>query len=307
MHCVKQYSLLSIIAFLLALVVVPSSAYAQNQTSTEVEVSYSSSYETDEPSVITPVTVGLEYHLYNPGDEVMVRGSVLDDLVEQIDNLDLIEVELKDGDENVVARQNATVENGGNYSTTLNIPDNTQPGTYTVESRAEVDADALGIVEAITSATLRSSIEFVIEEPTEYSVNAEGEDFQVIIASNSEVEGFEFNQQERKIAFSVDGDDGTTGVTEITIPKDLLSGEMRVFIDENLVPEEDVIIKSETDAETTFEINYTHSIHSMEVTGTNVIPEFPIVAAIMAVAISVIIGITVLGRTRGFMGGLWSN
>lgn len=292
---------------LLIVPILPSAAFAQNQTSTEAEASYSSSYQVEEPDTITPVTVGLEYHLYNSGNEVSVRGSVLDELVEQVDNLDLVKVELKDGEGNVVARQDATVEGSGNYSTTLKIPDNAEPGTYTVESRVEIEADALGIVEAITSATLFSSMEFVVADHAEYSVSAEGEDFQVMIASNSEVDGFEFNQEQKKVTFSVDGDDGAIGVTEITIPKALLSGDMKVFIDENLVPQEDVVLKSETEAETTFEINYTHSVHRMDITGTNVIPEFPAVVVIMAVAISAIVGMTIIGKTRGFLGGPGSD
>ena len=72
------------------------------------------------------------------------------------------------------------------------------------------------------------------------------------------------------VVFRVEGETGTSGVTQVTIPKAMLSGEMTVMIDGQVVSFEsnDVIVVSDTSAETTFEINYAHSEHEMAVTGT---------------------------------------
>jgi hypothetical protein len=291
-------------AALLATAFAPALSFAQ--TDGEVTATYSSSYEVETPDVTRPVTLGLEYHLYSPGEQVMVTGSVWSEILENVENLNVINVELKDGNGNVIDRQEASVEGDGSYTAILQILENTSTGTYTVESRVELEADALGIIEAIAAATLMASHEFVVAERASYTVEAEEQSFEVIIASNSEVDNFVFDQEGMKIAFSVEGEDFTRGVAEITIPKVLLSGDMHVFIDGSLMAEEDVIVKSETESETVFEINYDHSVHEVEVTGTNVIPEFPVVAVITAAALSVIVGISV-ARTRGYFGGLWGN
>ncbi|HXV46222.1 MAG TPA: MG2 domain-containing protein [Nitrososphaera sp.] len=261
---------------------------------------YPTSYELASPDVTKPLTLQLEYHLYNPGEDVKVRGSVWSELVEKVDALNIIKIEAKDGQGNVVAREDAAVESDGKYGTSFALLDSAQEGTYTVEARIELEADALGIVNAITSAALQSSIEFAVAEPAEHKVIAENQDFAVIIASSSGINGFTFNQQDKKVTFFAEGNDGTAGITEITIPKALLSGEMTVLIDQNLATEGSVILKSNTEVESTFEINYKHSIHRVEVAGTNVIPEFPMALLIMAATIGSVIVVTVSKRRINF-------
>jgi hypothetical protein len=281
-------------------------AYAQydtensNQTSmnSEIKNEYVLSYPKATAEITTPVTVHIEHRLYAPGDSMAVTGSVWLELVERVDALDLVKVQITDGSGNVVARDDANVTADGSYETTLKLLDSAAKGTYTVEAKVELEGDALGIVNTITSAALQSSIQFAVAEPVEQPVNAEGQDFTVWIASNSAVENFEFKQQEKKVEFFVEGNDGTTGVTEITIPKELLSGQMTVLIDQNVVAKENVLLKSDTETATTFEINYKHSIHRVEVAGTNVVPEFPLSLLIMAAAIGIVM-LTVTALRRG--------
>ncbi len=263
------------------------------------QTTYSSSYEEVTADVTRPVTVSLESHLYNRGDEIRVKGSVWPEIVRQVDAIDVVQIEVKDGNGNVVAREDATVDDEGRYSKALSLLESAGSGIYTLESRVELDADALGIVETITSVALRSSIQFVVAEPVEYNVNAENQDFTVQIASNSGISNFEFTQHEKKVSFLAEGNGGTLGVTEITIPKALLSGEMTVLIDQNIARQEDVIVKSNTQDETTFEINYTHSIHRIEVVGTNAVPEFPLAWLAMSAAIGAVTVLTVWKRLYG--------
>jgi len=279
---------------------IANSALAQStsmNSSASAIVDYGTSYGIESTGVAKPVTLQLESHLYHPGDAVKVHGSVWMDIVQRVDALNAVKVEIKDNAGNVVARENATLnKTDGSYSSSLNLLDNAGKGTYTVDARLELEADALGIIQAITSATLQSSIQFAVATPSEYPVNAEGKDFKVFLASNSGINDFQFKQSDKRVSFFVEGDAGTKGVTEITIPTALLSGEMKVFMDQNLVANEDVIVKSKTDVATTFEINYNHSIHRMEVTGTNVVPEFPLSSVVLiAGVIGVIVALT---RTR---------
>jgi hypothetical protein len=288
----KILTMLSILVLsVFAVVFQPVSA--QN-TNAVVTSNYDLSYKEEDPGVTKPVTVELENHLYHPGESVEVHGFIWMDIVNRIDALDIVKVEIKDNAGNVVARENATlVRSDGSYSTSLKLLDNAAKGTYAAESRVELAADALGIVQAITSATLQSSNQFAVAASQTYPVNAEGKTFTVSLASNSGINDFEFKQSEKRVSFFVEGEAGTEGVTEITIPKDLLSGDMSVFMDQNLINEDDVIVKSETNAATTFEINYHHSIHRMEVAGTNVVPEFPLASlAIISGAIGVMLVLT---------------
>lgn len=295
--------IVTVLATLLAFVIFSGSyflistpAYAQNNTEgsnqtsgdTEINSSYVLSYPVPTAEIMVPITVDIEHHLYHPGDSVIVSGSVWLELVERVDALEVVKIEMSDGSGNIVARDDANVTAEGDYTTTLRLLDAAEKGTYTVEARAEVEADALGIVKTLTSAALQSSIQFAVSDRVEHDVDAEGQNFAIWIASNSGVNAFEFQQQEKKVIFFVEGSDGTTGITEITIPKELLSGQMTVLIDQGLVAKENVLLKSDTEAEITFEINYKHSIHRVEVAGTNVIPEFPVTLIMMAAAIGTI-------------------
>ena len=287
-----------IAAVLLAAALTPTLSFAQ--TEADVTTSYDSSYEVEQPDVTKPVTIGLEHHLYAPGEGVSVTGAVWTEILSRVESLTTVTVELKDQEGDAIDRQEASLDADGSFNATVQIPDNAGAGMYTVETRAELEGDNLGIIESITSATLQSSIQFVVSERAEYDVEAEGQDFRVAIASNSKVDNFVFDQEGKKIAFSVEGEDGTNGVTEVTVPKVLLSGEMKVFLDRELMSEEDVILKSDTAQESTFEINYDHSVHQVEVTGTNVIPEFPVVTVVAAASMLAIVGVTVV-RTRGYL------
>jgi hypothetical protein len=81
----------------------------------------------------------------------------------------------------------------------------------------------------------------------------------------------------------------------------MLSGDMAVMIDGQVVSPEsnDVIVTSDTSAETTFEINYSHSEHDVAVTGTTVAPEFPIATIVMAAAVGSIVAAIAIARKKG--------
>ena len=281
-------------------------AFAQSdpdEIGAESEANYKMTYDVAIPDVTSPVTLEVEHHVYSPGDEVKIKGFVWMDLVERIDISDALVIESKDGQGNTIARENTTVGPDGRYEATFALLESANKGTYTVQARIELEADALGVVKAITSAALQSSTEFAVAESAEYKVNVEDQEFTVLIASNSGVNAFQFNQEDKKVSFFVEGNDGTTGITEIKIPKSMLSGDLTVLIDQNVANVYDVLLKSDTASETALEINYKHSIHRIEVAGTNVVPEFPVALLVMAITIgSVIVASIILRRRldRGF-------
>ena len=83
------------------------------------------------------------------------------------------------------------------------------------------------------------------------------------------------------MSFTVEDEIGTRGAAEVTIPKAMLRGEMTmmmmmmmmVLIDGEVVvaaESNDIIVKSNTETDAMFDINYSHSEHTAEVTGTPV-------------------------------------
>ncbi len=95
----------------------------------------------------------------------------------------------------------------------------------------------------------------------------------VDIKSNSIVKDFRFDEKEKSLRFMVEGDDGTLGNLEITISR-LLTGPYIVTIDgEPITPIE---VEDPETGEITLKIYYTHSIREIKISGTEVVPEFPI-------------------------------
>jgi cytochrome c-type biogenesis protein CcmE len=258
--------------------------------------SVQTSYSVAKPSVIAPMTLQLENHLYQPGDEVKLKGLVWSDIMKNVKGLNTVKIELKDIQGKVLTQQNATVQSDGAFEASLGLLAGASPGVYSAQASVGLGADSLGIVQKLTSSALRSSINFVVASaPTIHDIKEEGRNFPVSIASNSDISGVELNKQAKKLAFTVNGQDGTLGVSKVTIPKELLSGDMTVLIDGSLTT--DVLQNSTTDA-TTLEINYKHSTHKIEVAGTNVVSEFPYALITMAIALGTTAGAFAVFRAR---------
>lgn len=273
-------------------------AYAQASGSADAQIQYRTSYP--EASSDGSVTVQTEHRLYRPGETVTVTGSVSAEMRQETES-DTIEVTVADAGGRVVAQEQATVDSSGRYSATISLPDDADEGSYSAGSKLEVSASILGLLEADVVARLESSTDFVVASESSYEVTVEDEQFEVAIASNSTVSAVELDQEQKLVRFTVEGDDGTSGTTQVTIPKAMLSGEMLVMIDGQVVASdsEDVIVTSNTSTETTFEINYPHSEHEIAVTGTTVAPEFPASVIAMAAALGGVSALAAFKRRLG--------
>jgi hypothetical protein len=132
------------------------------------------------------------------------------------------------------------------------------------------------------------------------SVLIQGKNVDVAIKTNSTISNFKLEEQNKKLSFTVDGQSGTRGSTEIPIGK-VLEGPYTVAIDGQTTTNFEVT--NEGSAEALMKISYTHSTHDVSVTGTNVVPEFP---AVMIGAIAAIIGVVaVVGRTNLLGTKMW--
>jgi len=265
--------------------------------------SYKSSYPKEKADDRRPFTVQSENHLYKPGDEVKIEGSIATSLMDQLGTGAItVKLNVTDNKGNVTAQKDAVADTDGQFSTNLTLPENAEQGSYKISAMIDISADLLGTLQADVKSKLETSARFEVVSSNAFAVNAEGKNFEVEIASNSTVSAFEFRQQEKKVTFHVEGQTGTEGVTEITIPKALLNGEIMVSIDGKVIPPEssDVVTIADTEEGMTLEINYHHSEHTVEVSGTNVVPEFPVSMVMMAAAIvSVIATVSLVSKRRG--------
>lgn len=127
-----------------------------------------------------------------------------------------------------------------------------------------------------------------------HSVLVKGKNVDLALRSNSTISNFKMEEENKKLSFTVEGQSGTHGTTEIPIGK-VLNGPYVVTIDGQSTTNFQVNNEGTSDA--TIKISYTHSTHDITVSGTNVVPEFP--AMTMGLIMAVIVGmVAVMGRFK---------
>lgn len=119
-------------------------------------------------------------------------------------------------------------------------------------------------------------------------------DVQFSIESSSDISDFAFDEQKKQASFKVSGFAGTNGSALVPISK-MLEGPYNVMLDDKPITDFETI-ENDTSGETHIKLSYSHSVHTITITGTSVVPEFsfPMIALIVALGSMVI----VLGRTR---------
>ena len=270
-----------------------------NAASSESEshVHHNNGYEKISANSDDEFTVQSERHLYKPGDNVTIQGSLWSDLVASLGNVNTVSIQVADNDGNVVYSGKGQVNANGDYSGEFTLPADAKKGAYTVDVNADVSADVLGTLSLKAKDSLSSSAKIVVASPNAVKIQAEGKDFDVEVASNSTtVNNLNFDEQNKKLSFTVQGDTGTKGVTQITIPKSLLSGDLTVMIDGHVMAQSDVVETANTDTQTTLELNYHHSTHQIDIVGTNAVPEFS--SLVTLVLVLSILSVIVLSQTR---------
>ncbi len=97
--------------------------------------------------------------------------------------------------------------------------------------------------------------------------------YKVSIVSNSPVSNFSFNPQDVLVRFDVEGETGTTGFCRVIIPKELLYAENDWIV---LADGNQITPTIGEDAGKTYHyITYSNSVETVEIIGTDAIPEFP--------------------------------
>ena len=106
----------------------------------------------------------------------------------------------------------------------------------------------------------------------EFQVNVDEAAFNISVRTDSTISGFVFDKSNKTMTFDVEGDSGTSGFFNVTLPTRLLGGPYTVKIDDATVLEGYDAPTNGTHA--FIYCTYNHSSHAIEIKGTTVIPEF---------------------------------
>ena len=119
--------------------------------------------------------------------------------------------------------------------------------------------------------------------------------YHVALISTSRLSGFRFSQPDKTISFSFNNPDNASGFCRMSVPTTLLGGPYTLVLDG--LPSTNLTERS--DGTLSF-LYFTYSgVHSVEVKGTSVVPEFPsIFLVFLLVAVTAWAAIVALARAR---------
>jgi len=150
-----------------------------------------------------------------------------------------------------------------------NIPEGCYSVKVFVEGKVNLTRNGVVIKAGRTTELDFALIENVVTT-TSHSVSIDGQLFYVITVGNSTISNFIFNSTAKSISFSVSASTGSTGFCNVTIPEALLGPPYTVKMDN--IQTEPVISSNGT--HTVIHLSYTHSVHTIKIVGSTIIPEF---------------------------------
>ena len=118
------------------------------------------------------------------------------------------------------------------------------------------------------------------------------EEIEVSVESTSTITEFELDEATKTISFNADG----TGNSTVVSVGSVLEGPYTVMVDGEA--SEDFEESTDADGVATISVPHASGAHEVTITGTQVVPEFPI--AVLGIVAAVIAMITVAGRTSLF-------
>ena len=252
------------------------------------------------PSVISKNSIMLQtdQHLYKPGERIEIQGSLWSELLANLSNDNVVTVKIFDKTKNIVYETDTQITTDGKYSAQFDLPHNLPKGSYTVTSSINFESGVGDLIGLKGQTTVGASAKIAIVPAQVFKINVENHgDFDVKIASNSTVNDIKFNGDQKKVSVIVEGESGTKGVTHISIPKSMVSGTFKVMIDGKAVANNQVIVTSSSEIETELEVNYSHSVHTIDVIGTQAVPEFGTIV-MMILIVSIVSVIVISARSK---------
>jgi len=124
----------------------------------------------------------------------------------------------------------------------------------------------------------------------------DSKDYPVTVDSDSAILGFEFNQTERNLSLNVTGLTGTLGFCDVIVPDSLLWGTFSLNMDEYPLVEGVDYTQTHNGTHYIFHISYIHSTHTIEIVGSDAIPEFPAFVILPLFMIATLLAVIVYRR-----------
>lgn len=194
----------------------------------------------------------------------------------------------------IISLDEVVITPAGTFDNVLKVEETTpiEPGA----TEFKYHAPGIGLIQdaeiRLISYTLPEDDEIELTPSVEL-VTVAGETIALNLNSSSTISEFQLDEESKSIRFTADGD-GTAGVTEISIGR-VLEGPYAVTIDGQVASDAEVTQSAAT-GESLIRIPYTDGVHDVVITGTNVVPEFPLS---LIVVVAAVLGVTILvGRTK---------
>jgi hypothetical protein len=241
---------------------------------------FSDSYQVSSASSDNTFVVATEHHLYEPRNEVNLKGTIWPGLISTVGGINNVSIKVTDDNEVTLYSSKIVINTDGGFQSSFRLPSDLRQGEYKIDAKADVNQDVLNSLTFKMQAGLGGTTKFIVASPIYYQVDAGGKEWNINMATNSNVTNFKFDESAKIISFTVQGKTGIKGVLDIVIPKGLLDENFIILIDGQEVPNSDVILTSDSQNQTTIEINYEHTSHEIKIAGTSAIPEFPLSAAL---------------------------
>jgi hypothetical protein len=118
--------------------------------------------------------------------------------------------------------------------------------------------------------------------PFQQDVTVENNTYTIAGSSNSTISDISFDSSLKELRFNTSGETGTNGFCNIQIPNALMWGDLSVYRDDVLLVNGIDYTQSSNATHTIFQINYSHSSHTIKIVATEAIPEFPSVSVMLA-------------------------
>jgi len=187
------------------------------------------------------------------------------------------------------------MEKGFAISDPVNSWDNGSEGNYWGDYYYVVDDDGDGIGDSPIVFDSNNQDNYPLTSsimPPLYVFDAgtwEETQYNVYVLSNSTVSHFSFDPEDTLIQFNLECENGTTGFCNVTIPKDMLTAEdsWTVLVDGAYV----IPIVNEDATDTYLYFAYNHSAKTVEIIGTDAIPEFPSWAILPLLLVATLVAI----------------
>lgn len=195
----------------------------------------------------------------------------------------------------IISLDEVVITPAGTFGSVLKVEETTplEPGV----TEFKYHATGIGLIQdaelKLINYTLPEEDEVELK-PLVRTVTVAGETIEVELNSSSTISEFALNEASKSITFKADGENGTAGVTEISIGR-VLEGPYAVTIDGQVTSNVEVM-QAAASGESIIRISYTHSARDIVITGTNVVPEFPL--ALIGVVAAVMGVVSLLGRSR---------